>query len=663
MIDAFRSDFLYSPNTVMEFLKSKIDNEKCAVPLIALASAPTVTLPRLKALLTGSNPNFLDFLQNFDESSSLNSSQNKYNTENWIHNAHLQGKKILFCGDDTWLRFLGPDVFSYSRGVSSFYVNDTERVDSVVTKCSRRTIVNHDWDIMVLHYLGLDHTGHCYGASGPKIDSKLVEMDKRVEKLYELVSQKDAEDGKETLIVVLGDHGMTESGNHGGASPAECMTACLFLRTNCVNNTADDTSRILTVNQLDIATTLPLLLGVPIPKNSSGALAQQLLQRLNLPNDQILELAQTNLAQLKSLQHPTSESTKTRLGDDTNGVFKEIGKLSKLLSVIETDYDFKCIFLGLFALLISLAFFALNFANTLDWVMIVYAISQFSSSFIEEEYLIWFFALQTVLFWRAKHFSKFKLVISMILTRFLFTANPNGYLSIDDFTLKKFASENIPLQSSLLFISLSYFSISNNNSCFELFAKLPLSIAALLYHLSPYFHTVFFARICLVSSLACMIFLDPWFGSKIIAVLLSRSHNSLVVMLLEILKNSVGDSPLTHTLLLHFSFFATGSSHLISAIDLPNAYIWLNSFMPILVGITLFLLTWIGPISLTFPRDKGLSENAVSPFGRIFVFLILAISAVLQRYHLFVWTVFTPRIIFRSLMAAFLFSICMVPEI
>jgi ethanolamine phosphate transferase 2 subunit G len=315
--------------------------------------------------------------------------------------------------------------------------------------------------------------------------------------------------------------------------------------------------------------------------------------------------------------------------------------------MVESDHDFTSIFLGFFLIVVSLVFFGWKFANPLDAVMIIYSVSQFSSSFIEEEYMIWFFALQTVLFLRIRDLSSFKLLASMAIVRFLFTANPNGYLSVDEFTVKKLSSESPSLQSILLIISLTYFSASNNNSHLELLFKILLSVATLLYHIHPALHTVLFARLCLSSSLACMVLLDPWFASKMIAVLLSKSHNSLVLMMLEVLKNWIGDSSLTHTLLLHFSFFATGSSHLISSIDLPNAYIWLYSFTPALVGISLFLLTWIGPISLAFPRNGQFLKKSASPFGRIFVFLILAISAVLQRYHLFVWTVFTPRILFE----------------
>lgn len=64
IIDALRYDFAAGSTSAMSFLKSLIrDSRGCAFP--AFAHPPTVTLPRLKALTSGSVPNFLDVILNF----------------------------------------------------------------------------------------------------------------------------------------------------------------------------------------------------------------------------------------------------------------------------------------------------------------------------------------------------------------------------------------------------------------------------------------------------------------------------------------------------------------------------------------------------------------------------------------------------------------------
>lgn len=78
-----------------------------------------------------------------------------------------------------------------------------------------------DADIAILHYLGVDHAGHLSGPNGSLMAAKLLEMDAVVERLWQHLVARDAKDGQRTLLVVLGDHGMTAAGNHGGASAGE----------------------------------------------------------------------------------------------------------------------------------------------------------------------------------------------------------------------------------------------------------------------------------------------------------------------------------------------------------------------------------------------------------------------------------------------------------
>lgn len=97
-----------------------------ALPFTALASPPTVTLPRLKALTTGANPTFLDAILNIAED---NSAAALENVDSWVRQLAIgdgldQGLKrnVVFFGDDTWLRLFPKRWFRWQQGVSSFYV-------------------------------------------------------------------------------------------------------------------------------------------------------------------------------------------------------------------------------------------------------------------------------------------------------------------------------------------------------------------------------------------------------------------------------------------------------------------------------------------------------------------------------------------------------------
>ncbi len=97
-----------------------------ALPFTALASPPTVTLPRLKALTTGANPTFLDAILNIAEDSSAAALEN---VDSWVRQLAIghgydQGMKrnVVFFGDDTWLRLFPKRWFRWQQGVSSFFV-------------------------------------------------------------------------------------------------------------------------------------------------------------------------------------------------------------------------------------------------------------------------------------------------------------------------------------------------------------------------------------------------------------------------------------------------------------------------------------------------------------------------------------------------------------
>ena len=119
VVDALRSDFVYASLSDFNFTQSLIRNG-AAIPYTAHATSPTITMPRVKAMTTGSIPSFLDVILNFaesDQSSSLASQ------DTWP--GQLKRKpngKLVMYGDDTWLK-LFPGTFERADGTSSFFVS------------------------------------------------------------------------------------------------------------------------------------------------------------------------------------------------------------------------------------------------------------------------------------------------------------------------------------------------------------------------------------------------------------------------------------------------------------------------------------------------------------------------------------------------------------
>jgi phosphatidylinositol glycan class O len=188
---------------------------------------------RLKSLASGTLPTVVEAGQNFGAKSVVEDS--------WLRQAKQLGRNISFMGDDTWVA-LFPGLFAAAAPFPSFVVHDLHTVDSGVTALLVPLLSSNasTIDIVVAHYLGVDHCGHTHGSVGvffcyhfslnasipcrtdhPAMAAKLNEMNAV---LSDIVLHLPAD----VALIVLGDHGMTRSGDHGGGSELE-LDAALFV--------------------------------------------------------------------------------------------------------------------------------------------------------------------------------------------------------------------------------------------------------------------------------------------------------------------------------------------------------------------------------------------------------------------------------------------------
>ncbi|KAM6036301.1 GPI ethanolamine phosphate transferase 2 isoform 5-T6 [Theristicus caerulescens] len=220
LIDALRDDFVFGSKG-KQFMPytTQVVEKGTSYSFIAEVKPPTVTMPRIKALMTGSVPGFIDVIVNLNSPALLD--------DNLIWQAKTAGKRIIFYGDDTWVK-LFPKHFVEYDGTTSFFVSDFTEVDDNVTRHLDRVLKREDWDLLILHYLGLDHIGHVTGPNSPLVGPKLREMDNILKKIHiSLLSKEEA--SLPNLLVVCGDHGMSETGSHGGSSEGEVHTPLLFI--------------------------------------------------------------------------------------------------------------------------------------------------------------------------------------------------------------------------------------------------------------------------------------------------------------------------------------------------------------------------------------------------------------------------------------------------
>lgn len=281
VIDALRFDFTIPVDNVFEnspdyyyhnhfdiFYNTFTQYPENSLLLKFIADPPTTTLQRLKGLTTGSLPTFIDAGSNFDGDT--------VTEDNLLSQMFYNNKSVAFMGDDTWMAmfspFLNPNLtYPYdSLNVWDLHTVDNGVIDHIFPLLEKEK--QKEWDVLIGHFLGVDHCGHRYGPDHYAMKDKLTQLNDIVKKVMEEISD-------DTLLVVFGDHGMDSTGNHGGESDDEVEAALFMYSKNKhfkhftgneydISNAGKNYRR---VNQIDITPTLSMLLGLPIPFNSLGS--------------------------------------------------------------------------------------------------------------------------------------------------------------------------------------------------------------------------------------------------------------------------------------------------------------------------------------------------------------------------------------------------------
>lgn len=268
LIDALRHDFtvfndtLINPEpwqnkmTVFSNLRKQFPDRTKHIEFIA--DPPSATFLRLKGLTTGGLPTFVDLGSNFGAS--------EITEDSWVKQLSLNDKKLILIGDDTWMNIYS-QYFHRSFPYPSFDVWDLHTVDNGVWEHLLPQMRTSDWDVIVAHFLGVDHAGHRYHVKHPELSEKLVQMNSWVEEVVRNVEE-------DTVLFVFGDHGMTSSGDHGGETQDE-VTSTLFIYSGSKFGDMVEEEKELfdkdRVFQTDLVPTLTLLLGVPVPYSSLGS--------------------------------------------------------------------------------------------------------------------------------------------------------------------------------------------------------------------------------------------------------------------------------------------------------------------------------------------------------------------------------------------------------
>ncbi|GAA5795555.1 hypothetical protein HPULCUR_000915 [Helicostylum pulchrum] len=762
VIDALRNDFVLGQDSGFDFINSQIQKGS-AFPFTAKATAPTVTMPRIKAMTTGTVPSFLDAILNIAESDTSSSLDFH---DNWVYQLKNNGNKTIhFFGDDTWIR-LFPNLFEKTDGTTSFFVSDTVQVDLNVTRHIETDLVQSDWDAVIFHYLGLDHIGHLGGPNSPLMKPKQKEMDQAVESIYDIVSKQDAvrmrddSNARGTLIVVCGDHGMNEKGNHGGSSVGETSAALVFLsprfesRPSIKRHVSASQNSILghpVIDQIDIVPTLATLFGFPIPKNNLGKVidslyntenAASVINGLALNAHQLVQLLSKLFPELSRFikgqndydqnspskyyaeaidLHETYKIEKTeQIAQDTiKAYYKFIDMAQSYLSNTASDYNLKLMITGVILITISTCSFIIWTVAFIDrgdrnwnfnkWFCVLvisgYSASMFASSFIEEEGYTWYYITQSIGMLSVIH--SLTLPTQTIREKWYPIALGMGQLILVRVTMSWTNTMTLILSDSelkwhLMFLALLCTFLFSVRSMYNLDQKHAIDVNQTVKIVQTVIKVVLGSIIAL-NSILVLVYKMRAQNTDLPNLYQSLLNWELVlplnqVQLGKLIYNYEGaglfvlgglfyfeiilqwrsylsnKSPIpswfTSILvccLSHSAFFLTGHTNSIASVDLSNAYVGVQEYDTILIGILTFCSNWsvslwwaiagwtlIADASQLIPNESA--NDAAQPWisyivvqSSLFglVLTLLSIAVTILREHLFIWTVFSPKYLYQ----------------
>uniref|UniRef100_A0A1A9UR96 GPI ethanolamine phosphate transferase 3, catalytic subunit n=1 Tax=Glossina austeni TaxID=7395 RepID=A0A1A9UR96_GLOAU len=278
LIDALKYEFgvykenltkpLAYENKLSVMYELEKDMPEYARLMVFKADPPTTTLQRLKGLTTGSLPTFVDIGSNF--------ASPEINEDNIIDQINNMNLPIVFMGDSTWAD-LYPRRFLRSYPYPSFDIFDLDTIDRGVQRHLSKEMMQNDWQVLIAHFLGVDHCGHKHGPLHDEMGRKLNEMNNVIR---DIVAQMD----NQTTLFVIGDHGMTATGDHGGDTDDE-TNALLFAYTKRSKFlTSEFGSDANEMQQIDFVPTLAAILGVPIPYSNLGLINFNVIPNVIIPN-------------------------------------------------------------------------------------------------------------------------------------------------------------------------------------------------------------------------------------------------------------------------------------------------------------------------------------------------------------------------------------------
>jgi hypothetical protein len=280
LLDGLRPMEAFNP----DYMRALSERRQQSAWGIARSGEITMTVPGVRMLGAGVSSDFLEILHNWTPRSSPVTSL--------FTMAKRKGLRTVLYGDHVWKRIFTTDIDRHvdtRLGPWSYYRDPVHAPDqSLMDDLRDMLAAGARFNLLVIHFIGPDHASHRNRVTSPEFQDYARWLDPKLDELLSGLVASGA------TILVTSDHGMSDSGQHGGDEPTARKTPYLLQGPGIKIGPGP------LLNQADLPATLAALLGLPMPPFGEGRVAHEVLAT---SPETMLAIMRANLDQAQAYLH------------------------------------------------------------------------------------------------------------------------------------------------------------------------------------------------------------------------------------------------------------------------------------------------------------------------------------------------------------------------
>jgi Type I phosphodiesterase / nucleotide pyrophosphatase len=176
--------------------------------------------------------------------------------DSWLEEAKAAGLSVMTVGDPAWVDMYGKSIDVHRLDPEGVAIDVDFNPETF--RSARELLAKHP-DVFVVHFVTPDHQAHAHTVPSKKYAEHIHGFDAD---LFRFLSEVP----RDYTVVAIGDHGAADSGTHGADVPIQRKTVVFAYGPGIARGVHQSGA----IDQVDLADTISVLLGLPPPRESRG---------------------------------------------------------------------------------------------------------------------------------------------------------------------------------------------------------------------------------------------------------------------------------------------------------------------------------------------------------------------------------------------------------